>query len=218
MLPRSTNRNGINNILPLLAEDKVHPSSVKHHNYAMTPIALRPCLPPASSLRYHESLHAQSIDARNSTFNAVVGDQYNYTTIEIARQYCLAPAVSNYNRIVSLIQRAQMSGAQLNVLAGCAYHLLQTLDAQYQHGNLVESETSASLEELNRYVFLAVMVVVASLCLMSSSLLHQIFIFVQRHANYDFVKLLCTKDQVQRQIKAYHSRIGVLVNAFQVRF
>jgi hypothetical protein len=51
---------------------------------------------------------------------------------------------------------------------------------------------------------------------MLSSLLHQILIFVQRHANYDFVKSLCTKDQVKWQIEAYHARIGVLVNAFQV--
>src|ERR1700727_1679171 len=56
----------------------------------------------------------------------------------------------------------------------------------------------------------------ASPYLMLSSLLHQILIFVQRHANYDFVKSLCTKDQVKWQIEAYHARIGVLVNAFQV--
>jgi hypothetical protein len=49
-----------------------------------------------------------------------------------------------------------MSGAQLNVLAGCAYQLLQTLDAEDQHGNLVKSETSAPLEELNRYVVSAI--------------------------------------------------------------
>jgi hypothetical protein len=102
------------------------------------------------------SHHAHSIDARNSAFNAVAGDQYYYTTIEITRESCLAPAVSNYNHIVTVIQRAQMSGAQLNVLAGCAYQLLQTLDAEDQHGNLVKSETSAPLEELNRYVVSAI--------------------------------------------------------------
>ena len=118
---------------------------------------------------------------------------------------------------MSIIQKAQTSGAQLNALAGCAYDILQTLDDEYRVGNLVEPETSASLEKLNRYVVMAVMVVVASPYLMSSSLLHHIFIFVQSHADYDFVKSLCTKDQVERQIKEYHSRISVLMNAFQVR-
>jgi len=53
---------------------------------------------------------------------------------------------------------------------------------------------------------------------MLSSLLQQILIFVQTHANCDFVKSLGTKDQVEQQIEAYHLRIGALVNAFHVCF
>ena len=73
---------------------------------------------------------------------------------------------------------------------------------------------SGPLEELSRYV--------ASgfgdwrYASLFFSLLQQILEFVRRHATYDFVKLLCTKDQVKGQIEAYHSPIVVLVNAFHV--
>jgi hypothetical protein len=96
--------------------------------------------------------YAGPVDARYSTFTEVRGDQHNHTTIHLPPRSCLAPAVSSYELIVSAIQKAQTSGQQMSVLAECAFKLLQTLKAEYQAGRLVESETSAPLEDLNRYV------------------------------------------------------------------
>ena len=103
-----------------------------------------------------------SVDARNSTFNNLYGDQHNHTTIQLTLESRLAPAVSTYKLIVSAIRNAQTSGQQLSVLADCAFQLLQTLNAEYRAGRLVESSTSASLADLDRY-FLALNAVKASI-------------------------------------------------------
>ena len=95
---------------------------------------------------------AQNADASNSTFNDVRQNQYNVGTIHLASSPCLTSAISEATFTASIVKQAQASREQMAELAFYVDVVLRTLDGEYLAGRLVESRTSAALENLNRSV------------------------------------------------------------------
>ena len=64
----------------------------------------------------------------------------------------LSPAFSALRFIWSSVQQAQASKRQLEALTQSIAQLLQTLDAQYRAGRILQATTSKPLDDLCRFV------------------------------------------------------------------
>ena len=91
---------------------------------------------------------AHNVEAHHGTFNDVGQNQYNYN-IQIAP---LRSALSTAAIISSIVQQAESSREQLQVLGASINTLLSTLRAEYFAGRLLENNNSDALKNLNSYV------------------------------------------------------------------
>ena len=64
----------------------------------------------------------------------------------------LAPAFATLRFIWSSVEQAQASKRQLEALTQSIAQLLQTLDAQYRAGRMLQATTSKPLDDLCRFV------------------------------------------------------------------
>jgi len=95
---------------------------------------------------------AHYADALNATFNDVGQNQYNLlhtTNIQIISSPRLLQAFSSAQLISSMAAHVEMDREQLKTLANSVNTLVQALDAEHSEGRVIESITSAALEELN---------------------------------------------------------------------
>jgi hypothetical protein len=129
----------------------------------------------------------------------------------------LAPAFSVLRFIWSLVEQAQASKQQLQVLAQTIAQLLRTLNREYSAGRLRQAKTSMPLGDLHKFVLSTTVsqTLPTTHRRLSYRLLKEISIFVRKETSRPFLKVLFTKDERIARIEQYHRRIATAVTSFQ---
>ena len=91
---------------------------------------------------------AHDFKVSNGQFNDVLGNQSIYNI----QGATLESALSTARMIDSTVQHVQNSREQLQVLGASINTLLSTLDREYRAGQILESNTSLALQNLNMCV------------------------------------------------------------------
>ncbi|KAJ7857521.1 kinase-like domain-containing protein [Mycena leptocephala] len=99
--------------------------------------------------------------------------------------------------IVTTVQALEARKEQIGVLAKCAKQLLATLNTEFSESRLVPEKCVQALEDLE-------------------TLLRDIHCFVETEKAEGFLKMLFLKDARISKIEAFHMRIGMCMNAFQI--
>ncbi|KAJ7081005.1 kinase-like domain-containing protein [Mycena epipterygia] len=109
----------------------------------------------------------------------------------------LSSAFKLFNFIVCGVPEVHASRKQIKVLASTIGKLLETLNAEFAAGRLIEDNCAQPLEELK-------------------SLLEDIHQFTDRESKKTFFKALLQKDGRITNIGDFYPRIGMIVNEFQI--
>jgi hypothetical protein len=116
--------------------------------------------------------------------------------------------------IVTTVQALEARKEQIGVLAKCAKQLLATLNTEFSESRLVPEKCVQALEDLETCVAIVSSAGVKR-CIIYRLLRH-IHCFVETEKAEGFLKMLFLKDARISKIEAFHMRIGMCMNAFQV--
>jgi len=97
---------------------------------------------------------AQNAAISKSILNDVAQNQYNFHLNQSPSP--LVPLFSVANVISSMVPEVKASKEQIKALATSIDTLLKMLDTEYQSGRLLETQSSVSLESLQRHVNIAI--------------------------------------------------------------